>query len=42
MGKSHLLHRYVIGKSHDFNASPEGKKTFNNQHKSDQMIVLKV
>ena len=38
MGKSHLLNRYVNGNSHCTKAFREGKKTFNNEHKNDQMI----
>ena len=38
MGKSHLLNRYVNNSFHDTEAFREGKKTFNNEHKNDQMI----
>ena len=42
VGKSHLLNRYVNGNSHDTETVREGKKTFNNEHKNDQMISYKV
>ena len=38
MGKSHLLNRYVNGNSHHTETFREGKKTFNHEHKNDQMI----
>ena len=43
MGKSNLLYRY-INRNSCFHHSPTcgGKKTFNNRHGSNQMIVLKV
>ena len=42
MGKSHLLHSYVSGNPCDFKASSAGKKMFNSEHESDQIIFLKV
>ena len=42
MGKSHLMNRYVNGNSHDTEIVREGKKTFKNEHKNDQMISYKV
>ena len=40
VGKSYLLNKYDNGNYYYFKASREGKKTFNNEHKSDQMIFF--